>query len=73
MELTNNSPEKLLLKIGEVAEMLQISPRSVKRLVNAGELPGPQRYGRSTRWPKKEIEAHVEQQCRNSRARHQPR
>lgn len=41
----------------QVAEMAQLSARSLRRLELRGELPAPLRFGRLKRWRRNEIEA----------------
>jgi excisionase family DNA binding protein len=45
----------VLLPAERVAEMLQVSTRTLWRLQNAGRLIGPVRLGRSVRWRKDEL------------------
>lgn len=54
--------ERLALRVGEVARLLGISVRSVWKLSAASELPRPIRLGRSARWLRDEIVAHLERQ-----------
>jgi len=49
-------PDAQLLSIREVAAMLAIDERSVRRRVADGTLPEPVRIGRSVRWRKLDIE-----------------
>lgn len=39
-----------LLPIGQLAEMVALSRRTIRRLVDAGKLPPPLRVGGSLRW-----------------------
>ena len=49
-------PERLLLNVREVAELLGISERTVWKMASCHELPAPLRIGRSQRWSKKALE-----------------
>lgn len=64
----NNNPDdsKLLLKVNEVAMLLNISERSVWRLVSTEEIPRPIKLGRSRRWSREAIEQFVAKQLNNS-------
>ena len=52
-------PERLLLNVREVAELLSISERTVWKMASCRELPAPLRIGRSQRWSKKALEEWV--------------
>ena len=52
-------PERLLLNVKEVAELLGISERMVWKMASCRELPAPLRIGRSQRWSKKALEEWV--------------
>lgn len=41
-----------LLKVGQVADLLQCSPRNIYRLADAGKMPRPMKIGSLVRWPK---------------------
>ena len=49
-------PERLLLNVREVAELLGISERTGWKLASRRELLAPLRIGRSQRWSKKALE-----------------
>lgn len=51
--------EPLLLDIKQVAAMLSISEKSIRRLLDAGKFPRPVRIGRLLRWRYKDIVAYV--------------
>ena len=53
----------LLLRVGEVAQLLGISERSVWRMQSAGKLPAAIRLAGSIRWRRAEIEAWVSAGC----------
>lgn len=53
-EALRRSPAALLSKI-EVADLLNVSVRTVERLVAAGELPPGRLVGRQRRWSREEI------------------
>ena len=52
----DQNPDAQLLTIREVAAMLAIDERSVRRRVADGTLPEPVRIGRSVRWRRLDIE-----------------
>ena len=54
---------KLLLTVGQVAEILGICERTVWRLHDSGQMPDCVRLGRSVRWRKSDIEAWVGTCC----------
>ena len=53
----------LLIGAEEVAEMLNVSERTLWRLLSAGKLPQPVRIGRNTRWRAAEVREWVEREC----------
>ena len=52
-------PERLLLNVRGVSELLGISERTVWKMASCRELPAPLRIGRSQRWSKKALEEWV--------------
>jgi excisionase family DNA binding protein len=54
---------KTLLNADEVAAMLNISERTLWRLLSAGKVPKPVRFGRSTRWRLAEVREWIEGGC----------
>jgi predicted DNA-binding transcriptional regulator AlpA len=53
----------LLISVETLAEMLDISPRSVWRRLSSGEMIEPIRIGSSVRWRLRDVEAWVEAGC----------
>ena len=53
----------LLLTVDQVGRLLQLSPRSVWRLLSAGEFIEPVRMRGNTRWRRAELEAWIESGC----------
>jgi excisionase family DNA binding protein len=49
-------PEPEFLTIDQVAEMLGINKRSVRRRWYDGTIPPPEKFGRSVRWRRLDIE-----------------
>jgi excisionase family DNA binding protein len=47
----------------EVAAMLNVSERTLWRLLSAGKVPQPVRFGRSTRWKAGEVAGWIERGC----------
>ncbi len=52
-----------LVPVDTVARMLDISVRSVWRLLSAGKLVAPRRLGRSVRWSRSEIREWIKAGC----------
>ena len=52
-----------LMTVGDVAELLSVSIRTVWRLDSAGKLPSPLRIGRSVKWRRHEIIDWLERDC----------
>lgn len=57
------SETKTLLNADEVAAMLGISERTLWRLLSAGKVPEPVRFGRSTRWRLADVKEWIEDGC----------
>lgn len=55
--------ENLLITAKQVADLLQISPRSVWRMRSAGSMPTPIRLGAAVRWRRDQIEAWIRDGC----------
>ncbi len=53
----------LLVDTNKVAELLNLSPRTVWRLLSAGKLPKPVRIGRSVRWSLTKLESWIAEGC----------
>ena len=62
MRITTNQPqlERLALSVADLAMLLGISQRHCWKLLAAGRLPKPIRFGRSVRWLHSDIVAHLE-------------
>ncbi len=58
---TNTAP--VLLSADEVAAMLGVSERTLWRLLSAGKVPQPVRFGRSTRWRAAEVADWIDRGC----------
>jgi excisionase family DNA binding protein len=56
LKRTKTSVTPVLLKHGEVANLLGISEQHLSRLNAAGRIPAPLKLGKSTRWSRKELE-----------------
>lgn len=54
--------EPALLDAAGVARLLAISPRSVWRMADAGDLPPPIRIGRLCRWSRSAVVAWIDRQ-----------
>jgi len=62
----------LLLTVSQVGRLLQLSPRSVWRLLSAGEFIEPVRLGGSVRWRRAEVDRWVAEGCPRRRAGENP-
>lgn len=49
------------------ARMLEVSVRTIQRMVSRGELPQPIKVGRLSRWPKADLLAWIESKRRPPR------
>jgi excisionase family DNA binding protein len=63
------TPSPVMLDVEQVAELLGVSTRHVRRLVDAGKCPAPVRLGRVCRWPRPAVEAWIADGCPNCRKR----
>jgi excisionase family DNA binding protein len=54
----------LLMTVRQVAELCEISPRTVRRLADGGRMPTPTKLGALIRWSRPEIEAWIASGCR---------
>jgi excisionase family DNA binding protein len=52
-----------LITAAELAELMQISPRTLWRLLSAGKIIQPIRIGGSTRWRLREVEEWIAAGC----------
>jgi excisionase family DNA binding protein len=52
-----------MLTVDTLAELLGVSARHVRRLVDAGRAPQPVRLGRSCRWPRAAVETWIAAGC----------
>ena len=52
-----------LINAEELAKLMQISERTLWRLLSGRKLPQPVRIGRNTRWRLAEVEAWIEKGC----------
>lgn len=52
-----------LLTIVEVAELLQVNERTVRRLVDRGDMPSPVKIGDTSRWSPSELQKWIEAGC----------
>ena len=55
--------QPVLLTADEVATMLNVSERTLWRLLSAGKVPSPVRFGRSTRWKATEVAEWIRRGC----------
>ena len=58
-----------MLDVEQFADMLGVSTRHVRRLVDAGKAPQPVRLGRTCRWPRRTVETWISDGCPNCRRR----
>ena len=59
----NTQTAPILLTADEVAAMLGVSERTLWRLLSAGKVPKPVRFGRNTRWREAEVKEWIENGC----------
>jgi excisionase family DNA binding protein len=52
-----------LLDVKEVAQLLNCSPRTVRRLADSGRMPAPLRLGRLTRWNPRALRSWIIDGC----------
>ena len=62
-------PSPALLDVEHFAAMLDVSPRHVRRLVDAGKAPQPVKLGGCRRWPRHVVETWIADGCPNCRKR----
>jgi excisionase family DNA binding protein len=61
MVSSTRNPESRVLVINEVSERLQISPRTLRRLVATGRFPAGRRIGpRLLRWTEEDVRAFLD-------------
>ena len=53
----------MLISANQLAEMLQISERTLWRLLSSGQILPPVRFGGNTRWRFSDVEQWIEQGC----------
>lgn len=56
-----------LINAEELAQLMQISERTLWRLLSGGKVPKPVRIGRSTRWRLAEVTEWIERGCPNEK------
>lgn len=61
--MPENSMHPQLLTADQLANLLQISERTLRRLISSGKIMSPTRIGRQLRWPLGEITKWIEQGC----------
>ncbi len=59
----NHQSIALLINAEQVSQILNISERTLWRLVSGGKLPQPVRIGRSARWRVQDIHDWIESGC----------
>ena len=66
MKIKNNISEggfSILIGVDALAELLNVSPSTVRRLVDSGKMPQPIRLGKAVRWQRVEIENWIREGC----------
>lgn len=53
----------ILISADELAKLMQVSERTLWRLLSAGKVPQPVRIGRNTRWRYAEVREWIEKGC----------
>lgn len=64
-EQARDSRRREMLSVETVAEMLDCSPRHVRRLADSGRMPAPIKLGALIRWPRAPIYQWIEDGCPN--------
>lgn len=61
----NKAPkvQPALITAAELAQMMQVSVRTLWRLLSAGQIPAPIRIGGNTRWRVEEINQWIAEGC----------
>jgi excisionase family DNA binding protein len=59
----NHQSIAILINAEQVSQILNISERTLWRLVSGGKLPQPVRIGRSARWRVQDIHEWIESGC----------
>ncbi|MBX9681854.1 MAG: helix-turn-helix domain-containing protein [Gemmataceae bacterium] len=63
LEDSDGEASPLLITADEVARLLNLSKRTLWRLLSAGKLPAPVRLGNAVRWRREEIRQWISQGC----------
>jgi predicted DNA-binding transcriptional regulator AlpA len=63
------APPLVMIDVHRFADMLGVSTRHIRRLVDAGKCPQPVRLGGCVRWPLAVIETWIADGCPNCRKR----
>lgn len=61
--ILDNSEEQQLVSVNGVARLLDVSPRTVWRMLSAGEIAEPVRLRGATRWRREDIERWIAARC----------
>ena len=69
IEFKRSVTQPLLIDSRQVGELLNLSARTVWRLLSAGKLPQPVRIGRSVRWSREKLEAWIAEGCPDLKSR----
>jgi excisionase family DNA binding protein len=59
----------ILISAEELAKLMQVSERTLWRLLFAGKVPQPVRIGRNTRWRYAEVREWIEKGCPGTSSR----
>ncbi len=70
---TAHMTEAQLLRVGEVAAILNISVRTLWRLAASERFPQPIRVGGSTRWRRLDVQQWIDRECQPVRSRKRDR
>ncbi len=68
LDAQTHSSESALLGVRDVAALLSVSPRTVRRLADAGKMPRPKRLGSLVRWNRAELDDWLAGGCRALRS-----
>ena len=66
---TQEKPLSMLISAADLACLMNVSERTLWRLLSAGKVPQPVRIGRSTRWRMAEVRDWIDRGCPAGRDR----
>jgi predicted DNA-binding transcriptional regulator AlpA len=64
---TQDRPTAMLISAAELAGLMNVSERTLWRLLSADKVPKPVRFGRNTRWRLAEVRDWIDRGCPSPR------